>query len=159
TEEAKPVVLLIDDSVDVHRLLRARLRHEHIHLLTASSAKEALDLLQTVSPATILLDLDMPEVDRFAMLRQLKDAPATHGIPVIILSGISDSEDKVPAFDLGAADYVLKPFDMAELRARLRATLRIHHLLRLLADRADLDGLTGLGNRSHFNKRWSERVI
>jgi two-component system, cell cycle response regulator len=158
TNDSRPIVLLIDDSVDVHRLLSARLKHEHIQLHCVASASEAREAMQTVVPATILLDLDMPEVDGFAVLRQLKDSGETHNIPVIILSGLQGSEDKVTAFDLGAADYVTKPFDMAELRARLRATLRLHHLLRLLADRADLDGLTGLGNRSHFNKRWAEKV-
>jgi diguanylate cyclase (GGDEF)-like protein len=158
TDDSKPVVLLIDDSVDVHRLLRARLRHEHIQLHAVASGVEAMAAMQTMSPATILLDLDMPEQDGFSLLRQLKDTAGTHNIPVIILSGLQGSDDKVTAFDLGAADYVTKPFDMAELRARLRATLRLHHLLALLADRADLDGLTGLGNRSHFNKRWAEKV-
>jgi diguanylate cyclase (GGDEF)-like protein len=71
---------------------------------------------------------------------------------------MSSSEDKVTAFDLGATDYVTKPFDLAELRARLRAALRLDGLLHLLADRADVDGLTGLGNRAHFNKRWAEKV-
>jgi diguanylate cyclase (GGDEF)-like protein len=71
---------------------------------------------------------------------------------------MSSSEDKVTAFDLGATDYVTKPFDLAELRARLRAALRLDQLLHLLADRANVDGLTGLGNRAHFNQRWAERV-
>ncbi|MBX3357869.1 MAG: diguanylate cyclase [Phycisphaeraceae bacterium] len=157
-DDHKPLVLLIDDSVDVHRLLRARLKHEHINLVAASNADEAMVVLESATPATILLDLDMPGTDGFSLLRTLKDRTSTHSIPVIILSGLQGSEDKVTAFDLGAADYITKPFDMAELRARLRATLRLHHLLRLLADRADLDGLTGLGNRSHFNKRWAEKV-
>jgi two-component system cell cycle response regulator len=155
---SKPTVLLIDDSVDVHRLLHARLRHEHINLTTATNARQALEMIAADPPATILLDLDMPDMDGFEVLRLLKDNAATHNIPVIILSGLQSSEDKVTAFDLGAADYVTKPFDMAELRARLRACLRMHHLVRLLAERAEVDGLTGLGNRSHFNKRWSERV-
>lgn len=151
-------MLLIDDSIDVHRLLRARLKHEHLVLHCAASAAEAQAIMQAVTPAAILLDLDMPGEDGFAILRRLKDGEATHNIPVIMLSGVSGSDHKVTAFDLGAADFVTKPFDMAELRARLRAALRLHHLLRLLADRADLDGLTGLGNRSHFDKRWAEKV-
>jgi two-component system cell cycle response regulator len=157
-QEHKPAVLLIDDSVDVHRLLGARLRHEHISLVTAASGREALDKLAAQTPATILLDLDMPGMDGFELLRKLKDSAATHNIPVIILSGLQGSDEKVTAFDLGAADYVTKPFDMAELRARLRASLRMAHLLKLLADRADVDGLTGLGNRAHFDKRWAEQV-
>lgn len=158
TYEHKPTVLLIDDSIDVHRLLQVRLRHEQIKLVSATKSREAIETARAIRPSTILLDLDMPEVDGFEMLRTLKDDPATQSIPVIILSALQGSEDKVTAFDLGAADYVTKPFDLAELRARLRAALRLDHLLRLLADRADVDGLTGLGNRAHFDKRWAEKV-
>lgn len=157
TPDLKPKVLLVDDSVDVHRLLQARLRHEQIQLLGTTEASAAKEMARTHKPATILLDLTMPEIDGFEILRALKDDPATHNIPVIVLSGLHGSEDKVTAFDLGATDYVTKPFDLAELRARLRAALRMDHLLRLLADRADVDGLTGLGNRAAFDKRWAEK--
>ncbi|MFN7020298.1 MAG: diguanylate cyclase [Phycisphaerales bacterium] len=153
-----PLVLLIDDSVDVHRLLRVRLRHEQIRLIDATNAREGLEMAKKEPPATILLDLDMPDTDGFEVLRALKEDTSTNAIPVIVLSAMSSSEDKVTAFDLGATDYVTKPFDLAELRARLRAALRLDQLLHLLADRANVDGLTGLGNRAHFNKRWAEKV-
>ncbi|MBX3385482.1 MAG: diguanylate cyclase [Phycisphaeraceae bacterium] len=152
-----PLVLLVDDSVDVHRLLQARLRHEQFQLIGATSGAEALQLAETMPVACILLDLDMPVMDGFEVLRALKDKSSTHSVPVIVLSGLNSSDDKVTAFDLGATDYVTKPFDLSELRARLRASLRLNHLLTLLAERADVDGLTGLGNRAHFNKRWSEQ--
>ncbi len=158
SNDSKPVVLLIDDSVDVHRLLQVRLRHEQLALVGCTRSREALDQAKSIRPSAILLDLDMPDMDGFELLRALKDDSATQAIPVIILSGLHGSEDKVTAFDLGATDYVTKPFDLAELRARLRAALRLDHLLRLLADRADVDGLTGLGNRAHFDKRWTEKV-
>lgn len=154
----KPVVLLVDDSVDVHRLLSARLRHEPIRLIGLTRGIEALEHVRKETPSVILLDLDMPDMDGFEVLRALKDDPATNNIPVIVLSGLHGSEDKVTAFDLGATDYVTKPFDLAELRARLRAALRLDRLLKLLSERADVDGLTGLGNRAHFNKRWAEKV-
>jgi len=156
--ENKPLVLLIDDSVDVHRLLHVRLRQEQIELVGTTKANEGMDMARARKPATILLDLDMPGMDGFEVLRAIKDDPATNSVPVIVLSGKAGSEDKVTAFDLGATDYVTKPFDLAELRARLRATLRLDRLLRLLAERADVDGLTGLGNRAAFDKRWAEKV-
>ncbi len=158
TAAEKPLVLLVDDSVDVHRLLQVRLRHEQIRLVAAYKASEAIDLARKDRPASILLDLDMPDTDGFETLRRLKDDSALNNVPVIVLSALSSSEDKVTAFDLGATDYVTKPFDLAELRARLRAALRLDSLLHLLAERADVDGLTGLGNRAHFNKRWAEKV-
>lgn len=154
----KPLVLIVDDSVDVHRLLRARLRHEQIRLVAVTGGREALEHVEHEVPSTILLDLDMPEMSGFEVLRALKENPRTHNVPVIMLSGMAGSEDKVTAFDLGAQDYVTKPFDLSELRARLRAALRLDHLLGLLATRADVDGLTGMGNRAHFDKRWRESV-
>jgi len=158
TNDTKPLVLLVDDSIDVHRLLSARLRHEQIRMASLLKGSEAVEAVKADVPAVILLDLDMPDMDGFEVLRALKDDPATNNVPVIVLSGLNGSEDKVTAFDLGATDYVTKPFDLAELRARLRAALRLDHLLKLLAERADVDGLTGLGNRAHFNKRWAEKV-
>ncbi|MBX3404632.1 MAG: diguanylate cyclase [Phycisphaeraceae bacterium] len=156
--ENKPLVLLIDDSIDVHRLLSARLRHEPVRLVSLTRGVDGLEHVRRETPSVILLDLDMPDMDGFEVLRALKDDQATNNIPVIVLSGLHGSEDKVTAFDLGATDYVTKPFDLAELRARLRAALRLDRLLKLLAERADVDGLTGLGNRAHFNKRWAEKV-
>jgi len=158
TNDTKPLVLLVDDSIDVHRLLSARLRHEQIRMASLLKGAETIEVVKADTPAVILLDLDMPDMDGFEVLRALKDDPATNNVPVIVLSGLNGSEDKVTAFDLGATDYVTKPFDLAELRARLRAALRLDHLLKLLSERADVDGLTGLGNRAHFNKRWAEKV-
>ncbi len=158
TNDLKPVVLLIDDSADVHRLLAARLRHEPIELHSASTGSEGLERALALSPSAILLDLDMPTMDGFAVLRALKDNPATAQTPVLVLSGMAESGEKVSAFELGAVDYVTKPFDFMELRARLRSALRVQQLIKLLAERAELDGLTGLGNRAQFNRRWREEV-
>lgn len=155
---SKPVVLLIDDSADVHRLVRTRLRYEAIELVTAFSGVEGIAIAREKQPWTILLDLDMPEMDGFSVLRELKAASDTTSIAVIVLSGISESQDKVTAFDLGAIDYVTKPFDFAELRARLRSSLRMQRLMKMLAERAEVDGLTGLGNRPQFDRRLRQEL-
>lgn len=157
-DETMPTVLVIDDSVDVHRLLRARLRGEDLDLIGAENGKDGLEMARAEKPALVLLDLDMPVMDGFEVLRTLKDDPTTHHLPVIVLSGMTNPQDKVTAFDLGAVDYVTKPFDLTELRARIRSALQIHQLLRLLAQRAQIDGLTGLWNRAHFDTRWAEEV-
>jgi len=157
-EESKPVVLIIDDSEDVHRLLRIRLKHESVTLVSSLSGKDGLIQAKAVRPSVILLDLDMPGLDGFGVLRQLKEDGDLANVPVIVLSGMEQAADKVAAFDLGATDYVTKPFEFAELRARLRSTLRLDRLLRLLAERAEVDGLTGLNNRAAFNRRWQAEV-
>ncbi len=153
-----PIVLLVDDSIDVHRLLMARLRTEPITLICAESGQEGLRLAKDLIPAVILLDLDMPDVDGFEVLRGLKENPGTVDVPVVVLSGLTAAQDKVTAFDLGAIDYVTKPFDITELRVRVRSALRIHNLVNMLAHRAQIDGLSGLWNRAYFDRRWAEET-
>ncbi|MEO1008345.1 MAG: diguanylate cyclase [Planctomycetota bacterium] len=153
-----PGVLVIDDSPLVHRLLKARLRDESIRLLHATDGGEGLDLLEQEAVAAVLLDLTMPELDGFEVLRRISENPGAKHVPIIVLSGAKDSQDKVMAFSLGAMDYITKPFDMAELRARLRSALRIHRLVTMLSERAHVDSLTGLWNRKHFDERLTQEV-
>lgn len=155
---SQPKVLVIDDSPDVHRLLRARLRHEDVELIASEGGRAGLDAAKSIKPAMILLDLDMPDMDGFEVLRSLKNEPSTLDIPVIVLSGLQSAQDKVMAFDLGAVDYITKPFNLTELRVRVRSALKMHRLVQMLAQCAQLDGLTGLWNRAYFDKRWSDEV-
>lgn len=104
-------------------------------------------------PDLILLDLDLPEWSGFETLRRLKEEPTTRDVPVIIVSASHSVMDKAEALDLGAADFVTKPFDPIELRARVRVALRTKSLQDLLEQRAHLDGLTGLGNRMALEER------
>ncbi|MCA9287475.1 MAG: response regulator, partial [Phycisphaerales bacterium] len=157
-DEAPPSALVIDDSPDVHRLLSARLRSEHLSIISATSGEEGLRLAADRSPAIVLLDLEMAGMDGFEVLRRLKDGAATSDVPVIILSGHSTMQDKVTAFDLGAVDYVVKPFEPTELRVRVRSALRLARLVKMLAQRAQIDGLTGLWNRTYFDSRLKECV-
>lgn len=153
-----PRVLVIDDSPDVHRLLKARLRYENLSLVPAMTGAEGIATARQLKPAIILLDLDMPSMDGFEVLRDLKEHEDTVDIPVIVLSGLHSPQDKVAAFDLGAVDYITKPFEIMELRVRVRSALRLQRLVRMLAQRAQIDGLTGLWNRSYFDVRWREEV-
>lgn len=157
-ELASPRVLVIDDSPDVHRLLTARLRTENLTILCANSGMEGVKMALANPPDIVLLDIEMPEMDGFEVLRTLKDNASTVDVPVIVLSGHSTMQDKVTAFDLGAVDYVIKPFEPTELRVRVRAALRLARLVHMLAQRAQVDGLTGLWNRAFFDARCAECV-
>lgn len=157
-ELSEPTVLLVDDCEDVHRLLSVRLRSEPFKFECAGDGELGIKLAKELDPDLVLLDLDMPEIDGFEVLRRLKDDPATSEMAVIVLSGLHSPQDKVTAFDLGAVDYVTKPFEMTELRVRIRAALRMQRLMAMLAQRAQVDGLTGLWNRAHFDRRWAEEV-
>lgn len=151
-------VLAIDDSEDIHAILRARLEREGLVLESAASGAEGLAAVLADPPALILLDLGLPGMDGFEVLRHLKDNDRTHSIPVIVLSGSDDAKDKVRGLDMGAVDYVCKPFDHYELSARLRVALRTQRLLEMLARRAQIDGLTGLWNREHFDARLADAL-
>lgn len=107
----------------------------------------------------MLLDLDLDTDNGIDVCRTMIEDPAITMIPIIFLTGTVDIETKVRAFDAGAVDYVTKPFDAVELRARVRAALRTKRYHDLLASRARVDGLTGLGNRSFFDERFSEELL
>ncbi len=149
-------VLVIDDSADIHRLLRVRLKDEDIVLHSAMDGQEGMDAVRRLRPDLILLDVMMPGLGGFEVCRRLKADPALAPIPIIFLTGASDSLNKVEGLDLGAVDYVVKPFDVAELRARVRAALRTVRYQKLLEQRAQIDGLTGLWNRAYFDRRLEE---
>ncbi|MCC6227951.1 MAG: diguanylate cyclase [Phycisphaerales bacterium] len=155
---ARPIVLIVDDSPDVHRLLKARLRVEDLDVLSAEDGPAGIEIARQAHPSLILLDLDMPVMDGYEVLRTLKEDQSTMNIPVIILSGLQNAQDKVTAFDLGAIDYVTKPFDIAELKVRVRSALRMQQLIQMLSQRAQIDGLSGLWNRRYFDTRWTEEV-
>jgi diguanylate cyclase (GGDEF)-like protein len=155
-DDPKPLVLIIDDSEDVHRLLRERLKHEETQFAGARSGPEGLAAAVRLQPALVLLDLDLPGLSGFEVLRRLKDMTTTQQVPVIVLSANTQPEDKVTAFELGAVDFITKPFEFTELQVRVRSALRLHQLVQMLSQKAQIDGLTGLWNRALFDRRMGE---
>jgi diguanylate cyclase (GGDEF)-like protein len=153
-----PKVLAIDDSELIHRLLRVRLQHEQIELHGTTDAVEGLAMARRLMPDVILLDIEMRSMDGFAVLQALKDDIDLQDIPVIFISATASMEDRVRALDMGAVDFVAKPFEVVELKARVRSALRVQHLVKMLAQKAQVDGLTGLWNRTYFDRRLSQEV-
>ena len=148
-----PRILSIDDSELMHRLLRARLQIEQVEIHCASSGEEGLKMAIELKPDVILLDIELEGIDGFEVLHHLKEDARTRDIAVIFISATTDTMDRVRCLDLGAVDFISKPFDMAELKARVRSAIRVQQLLRMLAQRAQLDGLTALWNRAFFDQR------
>ncbi len=140
-------VLLVEDSEACRHLVRKHLRAEPIELIEAAQADEGMLLALAVAPELILLDLGLPGRDGFEMIRELKEDPRTQSIPVIFFSALATTEKKARGLDLGAVDFLSKPVEPVELRARVRAALRAKHFQDLLEKKAHLDALTGLGNR------------
>ena len=145
--------LIIDDSPDALVVAKARLVKENLDVICAGGGKEGLKLANQERPDLILLDLDMPDMSGFEVCRQLKADAELCMIPVIFLTGSGSLADKLKGLDLGAVDYVTKPFDGIELQARVRAALRTKHLQDLLTKYAQIDPLTELWNRRALEKR------
>jgi two-component system KDP operon response regulator KdpE len=114
-------ILVIDDEPQMRRLLRVALEAHDYEVSEAATGREGLAEAATRPPDVVLLDLGLPEMPGLEVLRRLRE---WSGVPVLILSVQDSGEDKVQALDLGADDYVTKPFDTAELLARLRVLQR-----------------------------------
>jgi two-component system, OmpR family, KDP operon response regulator KdpE len=117
----QPLILVVDDEISIRRLMRAALERASYRVIEAQTGAEALKAATDEDPRVILLDLGLPDRDGLELIPLLrKQCQAT----ILIVSARDATEEKVAALDLGAADYVTKPFDTEELLARVRATLR-----------------------------------
>ena len=146
-------VLVIDDEQSIHKLIAARLRPEGIVVTGELDGVRGIARAITESIDLILLDVGLPNLDGFQVCRKLKAHPSTRNIPIIFLTSDSTMEAKIRGLDMGAVDYVTKPFEQAELRARVRAGLRTKRLQDILERQSFLDGLTGLWNRPYLDQR------
>ena len=115
------LVLIVDDEPAIRRLLRTSLQAQGYRTLEAENGADALAQAHQSAPDLVLLDLGLPDIDGLEVLRQIRVASA---VPVVVVSSRDDERGKVAALDLGADDYVTKPFGMDELAARLRTALR-----------------------------------
>ncbi len=156
--KTRQTILVVDDSKWIRQIIAARLKSLDVDLQFAEDGLQALEATRNDPPDLILLDVIMPDFNGFEVCRELKAEPRTHDIPVIFLTGADESMDKVHGFNLGAVDYVIKPFDPAELRARVRAALQTKALMDLLTSQTQLDGMTGLYNRRYFDQRLKQEI-
>ena len=123
-------IMIVDDEPPIRKLLRMGLSTQGYEVIEASNGKIALDLLKQ-EPALIILDLGLPDIQGHELLRMIRGR--NNSVPIVVLSSRGDEAGKVQALDLGADDYLTKPFGMDELLARLRAALR--HQLQVHGER------------------------
>lgn len=116
-------ILVVDDEADIVRMLKYNLEKEGYDVLTASNGKAALEKAHT-SPDLIVLDVMMPQMDGWEVIRQLKRAPETASIPVLFLTAKGTEIDEVLGLELGADDYIVKPISPRKLIARIKTALR-----------------------------------
>jgi DNA-binding response OmpR family regulator len=126
-----PMILLVDDNADVRQTVRAGLERDGYAVTSASSAREMMEKLKDGKPDAILLDLILPDEDGLGMMAKIREYT---NVPVIVVSGRGDLVDKVTGLEMGADDYVSKPFQIKELAARIKAHLRRHRKDELKAE-------------------------
>ena len=147
TSRRLPAVLIVDDTLANIQILEQALGHDYT-IQSAASGPAALSLLQeSIKPDLILLDVIMPGMDGYEVCRRIKQDPAARHIPVIFVSGLDQLKDQQRGFDLGAVDYITKPFWLALVMARVNVHIRLKLKSEILEKLAFLDGLTDIPNR------------
>lgn len=148
---ATAFTLLVVDNERQNRLLLTELFDGQYRIIQAKNGVQALEKARQHQPDLILLDVLMPEMDGMAVLHELKRDGSTRHIPVIFVTALDSAADEEKGLDLGAVDYISKPFHPPIVRARVRNHLQLVHQRRLLEQLAALDGLTGIPNRRQFD--------
>lgn len=134
--ETSSIILIADDSPAIQQTLKALLNDDHYQLAFASDGAEALEKATELLPDLVLLDLVMPEMDGFEVCRRMRMTPHLAEVPIIMITGMHDREARLKGLEIGADDFVSKPFDKVELHMRVRSITRLNRYRRLLAERA-----------------------
>jgi two-component system phosphate regulon response regulator PhoB len=117
-------ILVVEDEPDLQKVLEYNMRQAGYEVLCASHGRDALDLVRGRKPDVVLLDLMLPDIPGTEVCRTIKADPATRATPIIMLTARGEEIDRVVGFELGADDYVVKPFSVRELLLRIQAVLR-----------------------------------
>ena len=121
-------ILLVEDDAQMPEVLSGLLEHDGITLFAVSTVTEAWAQLQAEAFDLVLLDLGLPGADGFELLRRINESPVLENLPVVVVTAWSSTTDKLRGFELGAVDYLTKPFESSELRARVCSALKAKHL-------------------------------
>lgn len=146
-------ILIVDDIPDNIRVLSRMMVDEGYQVSAATNGHQALKLAATSAPDLILLDIMMPQLDGYETIAALKADPQLAMIPIIFVTALADTEDETRGLDLGAVDYITKPFKEAIVRRRVKTHLELKRQRDLLSQLSRLDGLTGIPNRRAFDER------
>ncbi|KKG86868.1 response regulator receiver protein [Methanosarcina mazei] len=139
-ENNRPKVLIVDDMRENVELMEAYLAVEPYKVFCAYGGKEALRIVDKEKPDIVLLDVMMPEVNGYEVCKILKENPETQFIPVLMLTALSELEDRIKGIEVGADDFLTKPINRLELKTRVKSLLRVKYLHdRLVADRDSLE--------------------
>jgi DNA-binding response OmpR family regulator len=149
----KSQILIVEDDLDLSEMLNAYFRVQGYDVLTAAWGKDAVKLSQEHNPDLVVLDIRLPDIDGYEVCRQLRTNRRTQNIPVIFLTEKRDRVDKLAGLELGVVDYITKPFDIQELR------LRVRNSLRRAAQQAIVNPVTAVAEGQLVDERLNEALI
>jgi DNA-binding response OmpR family regulator len=149
--------LVVEDDPDIVELLRHYLKREAFHVEALSDGRQAVERVRSQRWDLLLLDLQLPGLDGLAVCRELRHDPATRQVPIIIITARGDETDRVVGLEMGADDYVVKPFSPKELMARVRAVLRRAEQPTEAAPIAEIGELAV--DRARHTVRWQGQVV
>lgn len=155
-EKNQLTVLVIEDHPDQRDLLAIVLQREGYRVITAANGVEALEQLQQHQVHIALSDIMMPKMDGFELINKIRSSPALKNIYLILITARIQEGDRVRGLDMGADDYITKPFSFSELLARVRVGSRVVQYQQHLEYQSQVDSLTGLFNRRAFEKKVEE---
>ena len=155
-DDSPLTVLVIEDHPDQRELLAIVLQREGYRVITAANGLEALEKLEVENIQIALSDIMMPKMDGFELIKRIRTNPALKSIYLILITARIQEGDRVRGLDLGADDYITKPFSFSELLARVRVGSRVVHYQQHLEYQTQVDSLTGLFNRRAFEKKIHE---
>jgi diguanylate cyclase (GGDEF)-like protein len=161
----QPLILIVDDTVKNLQVLGSVLKAENYKIALATNGNQAVLIANDINPDLILLDVMMPELNGFDTCKKLKSIPKTSEIPVIFLTAKVEAEDIIEGFKVGAVDYITKPFNSYELKARVKTHIELKISKDLLEQKnlvlkklSITDGLTGLFNHRYITDALSKLV-
>jgi diguanylate cyclase (GGDEF)-like protein len=152
---AEPQKVLIADDDPINRQVLAELLKPEYTVLLAKNGEQALERATRHAPDLVLLDVIMPDMDGYEVLRRLRANPQTEHLAVIFISGLDRPEDEANGLKMGAADYIAKPFNATVVMARVALHLQLVRQRRMLERLANIDGLTELANRRRFDELYA----
>src|SRR6266542_3863128 len=157
-DNAPLTVLVIEDHPDQRDLLAIVLQREGYRVITAANGVEALEKLETENVQIALSDIMMPKMDGFELIKRIRSNAALKTIYLILITARIQEGDRIRGLDLGADDYITKPFSFSELLARIRVGSRVVQYQQHLEYQTQVDSLTGLFNRRAFEKKIHEAI-
>ncbi|TDF38349.1 diguanylate cyclase [Alteromonadaceae bacterium M269] len=153
TEDERASVLIVDDE-PINISLLAEFLSKDYQILFSTSGAEAIELVRTKRPDLVLLDIGLPDIDGYEVCKQLKANQMTQNVPIVFSTAKDSTEDEVVGLNIGASDYITKPYNMELIKARVKNQIRLKKKTDLLEQLASLDGLTELPNRRYFDEHF-----